>query len=89
MRQLLKNIAKRQAGFLTRVYYLLMNNRVRGAKGNRFHWENVYIRGLRLTFYGKGNEVILGGGENFCFDQLSYCHAWFKLSCGHRRWCWC
>ena len=71
MRKVLKNIAKRYSGILTKVYYLLMNNRVRGAKGNRFHHKDIYLCGLRLNFYGKGNEVILGGGK---LSMLTNCH---------------
>ena len=38
-----------------------MNNKVRGEQGNMFRHKNVFLRGLRLSFGGKGNEVMLGG----------------------------
>lgn len=60
MNNYLKTIIKSHSGILSCVYYILMNNRVYGKKQNRFKWQNVFMRGLRIKFYGKNNEVILG-----------------------------
>lgn len=57
----IKTIIKHHSTMLSRIYYFFMNNKVRGAKGNVFRYHNVFLRGLRLTFNGKGNEVTLGG----------------------------
>lgn len=64
MNNYIKNIAKTYSGILSRFYYYLMNNKVRGRQDNHFHWHNVYIRGLRVMFYGKNNEVIIGDSKN-------------------------
>lgn len=61
MNATLKNLAKKYSSLLSGVYYHLMNNKVRGRKGNTFTRQNAYIRGLRLYFGGKGNSVVVGG----------------------------
>ena len=57
----LRELVKKHAGFLSKVYYYLMNNRIKGRRDNFIKLHNVFLRGLRVRFYGKGNEVILGG----------------------------
>lgn len=61
MKRKLKDLAKKYSSVLSCVYYFVMNNKVRGRKGNTFTRQNAYIRGLRLYFGGKGNSVIVGG----------------------------
>lgn len=63
MKQHIKAFVKEHSAFLSFLYYLLMNNKVRGRNGNIFKHHNVFLRGLRVRFYGKGNEVILGGAK--------------------------
>lgn len=71
MNQRLKSIIKKHSSLLSRLYYLLMNNKVRGKHGNSFIWHNVFMRGLRVEFYGTDNEVILGGAKP---SALTNCH---------------
>lgn len=71
MKQRLKILIKNHSNLLSRVYYLLMNNKVCGKRGNRFQWHNVFLRGLRIKFYGIGNEVVLGGAKP---SMLTNCH---------------
>lgn len=59
----LRELVKKHAGFLSKVYYLLMNNRVRGRKGNLIKRKNTFCKGLSVIFDGKHNEVILGGAK--------------------------
>ena len=61
MNKLIKQFVKSNSAILSLLYYVVMNNRVRGSRGNVFHRNNAYVRGLRLLFYGKNNEIILGG----------------------------
>lgn len=63
MNNQVKNIVKAHSGILSRLYYFLMNNKVHGKRGNQFHWHNVFLRGLRIRFYGKNNEVIIGDSK--------------------------
>lgn len=63
MKQKIKGFVKAHSNLLSRIYYFLMNNRVKGRRGNTLQLKNVFSRGLRLSFYGKGNEVILGGAK--------------------------
>lgn len=63
MNNKIKELIKSNSLFLTRLYYLVMNNKVRGRNGNIFKHHNVFLRGLRVRFYGNGNEVILGGAK--------------------------
>lgn len=67
----LKQLIKANATILSRLYFILMNNRVRGRKGNHFYWKNVFFRGLRLVFYGSDNEISLGGKDPSVFTN---CH---------------
>lgn len=62
----IKEIVKNNSALLSRLYYLVMNNKVHGAKGNVYKRNNIFIKGLRLDFYGTGNEIILGG------EKVSY-----------------
>lgn len=56
----LRELVKKYSVFLSKVYYLFMNNKVQGKRGNTFHWHNVFLRGLRVKFYGKNNEIVIG-----------------------------
>lgn len=70
MNKTIKELIKSNSLFLTRLYYLVMNNKVRGRNGNIFKHHNVFLRGLHLKFYGKGNEVILGGAKLSALTNL-------------------
>lgn len=63
MNKKIKTFVKKHSAILSAIYYCLMNNRVHGKKGNGFKRQNVFLRGLRLSFEGKGNSVVLGGGK--------------------------
>ena len=80
MNNYLKTIAKSHSKLLSRIYYVLMNNRVCGKKNNRFKWNNVFLRGLRIKFYGIGNEIALGGAKP---SKLTNCH--FEVHGSHHR----
>lgn len=67
----IKKIVKANTGFLSNIYYLLMNNQVRGRKGNLIKRHDVFCRGLRISFDGRQNEVILGGARP---SKLTNCH---------------
>lgn len=71
MNHILKSFIKSHPNILSSIYYNLMNNRVKGLKGNKFQRENVFLRGLRLTFNGKNNIVQLGGVK---VSALTNCH---------------
>ena len=66
----LLDFVKRYSGFLSKVYYYLMNNRIKGRRDNLIKLHNVFLRGLRVRFYGKGNEVILGGAKTSAIINL-------------------
>lgn len=70
MNQIIKDIVKKHSYLLSSIYYLFMNNKVRGTNGNVFKHHNVFLRGLRLSFDGKGNEVILGGARPSALTNL-------------------
>lgn len=70
MNQKIKNIVKKHSSLLSSIYYYFMNNKVRGEQGNMFKHKNVFLRGLRLSFGGKGNEVILGGENPSALTNL-------------------
>ena len=63
MNKLIKEFVKKHSHSLSNLYYHFMKNKVSGAKGNVFRHQNVFLRGLRLTFYGIRNEVIIGGAK--------------------------
>lgn len=63
MNQSIKAFVKSHSPLLSSIYYLLMNNRVKGLKGNLFQHRNVFLRGLRVNIQGKGNEITIGGGK--------------------------
>ena len=71
MNRWIKNIAKSNSHILSKIYYYCMKNKVRGANGNVFKYHDVFLCGLRLAFYGKDNEVILGGVKP---SALTNCH---------------
>lgn len=71
MNQIIKGIIKKYSPLLSNVYYCLMNNRVKGGRGNTFKYHNTFIKGMRLSFYGKGNSVVIGGERP---ASLSNCH---------------
>lgn len=71
MNHILKSFIKSHPNILSSIYYNLMNNRVKGLKGNKFQRENVFLRGLRLTFNGKNNIVQFGGTK---VSALTNCH---------------
>lgn len=71
MNGIVKNIATKYSTLLSKVYCFLMNNRVKGMRGNTLQLKNVYSRGLRLSFYGKNNEVFIGGEKP---SALTNCH---------------
>lgn len=66
----IKKIVKRHSNKLSKIYFYFMNNKVSGAKRNVFKHHNVFLRGLRVRFYGKGNEVILGGVKPSAITNL-------------------
>ena len=71
MNQIIKGIVKKYSPLLSNIYYCLMNNRVSGRRGNTFKHQNAFIKGMRLSFYGKGNSVVIGGERP---ASLSNCH---------------
>lgn len=71
MNQKIKYLIKAHSGILSNIYYCLMNNWVSGAHGNTFKHHNTFIKGMRLSFYGKGNSVVIGGEKP---ASLSNCH---------------
>ena len=71
MNQIIKDIIKKYSPLLSNIYWYLMNNRVKGAHSNTFKHQNTFIRGMRLSFYGKGNSVVIGGKKT---ALLSNCH---------------
>jgi acetyltransferase-like isoleucine patch superfamily enzyme len=71
MNGILKSIATNHSTLLSKVYYFLMNNRVKGGRGNVFRRRNAFLRGFRCTFYGKNNVVIIGGDKP---SALTNCH---------------
>lgn len=70
MNKLIKEFVKKHSNLLSHLYYHFMNNKVRGAKGNVFQHHNVFLRGFRLKFNGKGNEVLLGGENPSALTNL-------------------
>ncbi len=66
----IKEIVKRHPGLFSRIYYCLMNNRVRGVRGNVFRHQNVFLKRMRLSFYGVDNEVVLGGKKPSAMSNL-------------------
>lgn len=70
MNQKIKNLVKKHSSLLSSIYYYFMNNKVRGAKGNVFRHQNAFLRGLRLTFNGKNNEVMVGGAKPSALANL-------------------
>lgn len=66
-----RRFIKKNSSFLSKVYYLLMNNRVRGRNGNLIKRQNAFCRGLRINFDGRQNEVVLGGAKP---SKLTNCH---------------
>lgn len=71
MKQKIKGFIKAHSNLLSRIYYCLMNNRVKGRRGNMLQKKKVFLRGFRCTFYGKNNEVIIGGKKP---SSLTNCH---------------
>ena len=71
MKQKIKGFVKAHSNLLSKIYYCLMNNRVKGKRGNTLQIKNAFLRGFRCTFYGKNNEVIIGGEKP---SVLTYCH---------------
>lgn len=71
MKQWLKDIAKKYSSVLSLVYYLIMDNKVRGHKQNVFQKTNLYCKGLRLVFKGINNVVSIGGDDP---SSCSHCH---------------
>lgn len=71
MNQKIKGIVKKYSPLLSNIYYCLMNNRVKGGRGNTFKHHNTFIKGMRLSFYGKGNNVTIGGEKP---ASLNNCH---------------
>ena len=58
-----------------------MDNKVVGLKGNIFRWKNAYIQGLRLSFHGEYNEVIIGDVSSP--SVLKNCHI--KILGSHNK----
>ncbi len=71
MNQIIKDIIKKYSPLLSNIYWYLMNNRVKGAHSNTFKHQNTFIRGMRLSFYGKGNCVVIGGEKT---ASICNCH---------------
>lgn len=71
MNQKIEGIIKKYSPLLSNIYYCLMNNRVKGGRGNTFKHQKAFIKGMRLSFFGKGNSVIIGGER---LASLSNCH---------------
>ena len=67
----MKKLAKRYSKLLSSIYNVIMNNRVCGLSGNSFVRKNTYLKGLRLRFFGVGNQVIIGGAKT---AVLTNCH---------------
>lgn len=69
--RLLKELLKKYSSILSRVYYVFMNNRVKGKRGNTFEKHNVFFKGLRCKFQGQGNSVVIGWVSP---SAISNCH---------------
>jgi len=51
-----------------------MNNRVSGKRENVFIKKNTFLRGMRINFKGKNNEVVIGGRKPSAAKDLKiYC----------------
>lgn len=59
----LRKFVKTYSGFLSKVFYLIMNNQVRETGKNLIKRQKVFCKGLRAVFSGGENELILGGAE--------------------------
>lgn len=66
----IKEIIKANSNLFSSIYYYVMNNRVQGEKGNEFKHQNVFLKGMRIKFYGKGNKVELGGTKPSAMNNL-------------------
>ena len=71
MKRYLKDLAKKYSSVLSRVYYVFMNNCVKGKRCNTFEKRNVFFKGLRCKIHGRDN-VIRIGGENP--STINHCH---------------
>lgn len=71
MKQHIKAFVKEHSALLSYLYFLLMNNKVKGRRGNVFCRKNAFLRGFRCTFYGKNNEVFIGDEKP---SALTNCH---------------
>lgn len=71
MKHFLKELAKSYSPILSRVYYVVMNNRVIGNKGNILKKRNTYFKGLRCKIQGRNNEISIGGEYP---SVISHCH---------------
>ena len=80
MKQRLKSFVKKYSGFLSYIYYIFMNNKVKGGRGNTITKRNVFLRDMRMNFTGKDNIVILGGEKP---SALRNCHIEIHGS-GHK-----
>ena len=63
MKKRFKSFVLSHSIVLSCIYYYFMNNKVRGIKGNEFKKQNVFLKRMRLSFFGEGNKVIIGGEE--------------------------
>ena len=61
MNSIIKEFVKSHSAPLSRLYYIFMNNKVSGAKGNVICRNNAFIRGLRVVIHGVNNRIIIGG----------------------------
>lgn len=71
MKLIIKDFVKSHIDVLSRIHYLLMNNKVRGKKGNVFNHKCTLFRNLLCSFHGVDNEVVIGGDS---LTTLSNCH---------------
>lgn len=71
MKQQLKDLVKKYSPVLSRIYYVFMNNRVKGKSGNTFEKHNVFFKGLRCRIQGRDNVIRIGGE---CPSTISNCH---------------
>lgn len=71
MNPTIKAFVKSHSGFLSFIYYYLMNNRVSGKRENVFIKKNTFLRGMRINFKGKNNEVVIGGRKPSALRNLN------------------
>lgn len=72
MKSMIKELAKKYSPILSWLYFVLMNNKVRGRKNNTFNRVNVFSKKLRCVFKGINNSVEVGGKLPSSYSNCSF-----------------